>query len=212
MCHKINYKQKHIKVIVKLLKSKLMIAINFALGAWLCLIAATLAAVYVFWHRRYQKIQQFTTNVIADFDVFDMIHPSTFLGIGPLSSDPWLNKLAQMDKTDPLKRQRNWYDEWFERNVEHFSHDGKCLAYINHYGHLEDKFWQCIKNPDKNLELQKLLISVCYNKTFGVYYVNFSNLLFNYARNYELSPELLNVINNDERFKSAKETYEIAKS
>ena len=182
-----------------------MVIVNFALVGWLCLIAAIIAAICVFVRRRRQKMAY-----IADYDPDYDLYSFTYFVSGKIS-DPWMNKLYQMDKTDPAKRACNWYDEWFERNVEYFADKGRYLAYINKYGWLEDKFWECIKEPDKNLKLQKLLISVYPLRDFGLYAENFSNMLFHYAQKYQFAPEQQKIIDSDERFAAVKRTCEIAR-
>lgn len=90
--------------------------------------------------------------------------------------------LQKVDKTDPKKRQRNEYDAWFAAHVEDFAKSKKLMGYIGGYGYLEDAFWENIKEPDKNRELQMNIIRA---RSKG-----YSNLLYNFTQKYQLLPEV----------------------
>lgn len=122
------------------------------------------------------------------------------------------DKLKRVNTLDPKKRAQDPFDIWFKINTKLLCHDGACLDHISRYGHIEDTFFKNIAqlNLDvaHDLEFQRLLISISYNSHAGEYYPNFRNLLFTYARHYDLLPEILEVLNTDERFAHAKEVYE----
>lgn len=124
----------------------------------------------------------------------------------------------KLENVNPLASNRraiNAWDHWFRRHTADCYHDGDCLAYINHYGYIEDTFWKNIDElglkPEKDLKFQLLLISVYYNEYIEQYYKNFSNLLFNFGKHYQLMPEVQNILNNDQRFAQSKKTYEFAR-
>lgn len=122
------------------------------------------------------------------------------------------DKLEHVNLLDPQKRKQDPWDIWFKQNTKRLCHDGACLAHISRYGHIEDTFFKNIARLELDVahdsEFQRLLISVSYNSYAGEYYPNFRNLLFTYARHYDLLPEILEVLDKDERFANAKEVYE----
>ena len=121
-----------------------------------------------------------------------------------------LDKLSMVNLYDPANRPHNYMDDWFKDNTRLLMHDGKCLAHLNYYGHLEDTFWKNIKelniHPERDKQFQLFLISV-HKTSWDVYVKNFDNLLFNYGMQYKLLPEIESIIMNDVRFNSAKNTY-----
>jgi len=90
--------------------------------------------------------------------------------------------LQKVDKTNPKKRQRNEYDAWFAAHVEDFAKSKKLIGYIGVYGYLEDAFWENIKEPDKNRELQMNIIRARSKE--------YSNLLYHFTEKYQLLPEV----------------------
>ena len=127
-----------------------------------------------------------------------------------------LSKLEKVDTLEPEMRAINYMDHWYKRNTELLMHDGECLAYINHYGHLGDTFWKNINSkgikPQKDEKFQRLLVSVYYNAYTNAYCENFSNLLFRYAKYWSLMPKVRHILETDERFASTKDTYEFGHS
>lgn len=173
------------------------------------LVIAVLAFFFIricfsYFTRAEEKKQKY--GVIKDYeDVCSLRHmPSN-------SFNPLLQNLRKVSRTNPLNRQRNRMDEWFEHNAEELALDGWCLSYINMYGHLTTSFLANLKNPDKNLDFQRLLISVHKNEVFDAYQANYENLLYSFAKKWELAPEAINVLDEDERFRVAKEVYELGR-
>jgi hypothetical protein len=128
---------------------------------------------------------------------------------------PLRKKLALVDTLDPKKRDINEMDHWFKRNTAQICHNAECLAYINHYGHLEDTFWKNIEDLGLKIEedevFQRLLISISFHEFTEQYYPNFRNLLFSYGKRYRLMPKVLEVLDNDLRFARPRETYEFGR-
>ena len=125
-----------------------------------------------------------------------------------------LAKLKKVNLYNPRTRAADKMDNWFKEATPQLMHDGNCLAYINHYGHIEDSFWLNMANlglkPEQDRKFQQLLISI--SKTgWGVWIENFNNLLFHFGKNYQLLPEVENVLNADSRFAIPKQTYEFAR-
>ena len=129
---------------------------------------------------------------------------------------PLRKKLALVDTLDPKKRAINEMDHWFRRNTAQICHNAECLAYINHYGHLEDAFWKNIEDLGLKIEedevFQRLLISVMYSKHGEIYFTNFNNLLYRFGKLYSLMPKILHILGNDERLNAAKHTYETGRA
>lgn len=92
-----------------------------------------------------------------------------------------LSTLKKVDKTDPQKRRLNGYDAWFVSHVEDFCRYKKAIEYIDHYGYLEDTFWANIKNPDKNVRLQKNILRIDGGS---------ANMLYYFAKRYQLLPKV----------------------
>ncbi|MBO7097659.1 MAG: hypothetical protein J6W11_03365 [Alphaproteobacteria bacterium] len=122
------------------------------------------------------------------------------------------DKLERVNLLDPQKRAQDPWDIWFKQNTKRLCHDGACLAHISRYGHIEDTFFKNIARLELDVahdsEFQRLLISISYNSYIDEYRANFTNVLFTYARHYDLLPEILEVLNKDERFADAKEVYQ----
>ena len=125
-----------------------------------------------------------------------------------------LEKLKKVNLYDPKTRPFDHMDEWFKGATPKLMHDGKCLAYIDHYGYLEDTLWKNIKElnlqPQTDVKFQKILVSV-HKTDWGIWIKNFNNLLFHYGELYELLPEIENIINSDSRFKYVRQTYNLAR-
>ncbi len=140
-----------------------------------------------------------------------MIHYYSPYGDGSLLRE----KLENVDTLNPRKRIANAWDHWFRHHTADFCHDGECLAHINHYGHIEDSFWKNMKelgiNPEQDEVFQRLLISVQYNNYCDRYFRNFSNLLFHFAQHWTLMPKIQQILDTDERFSDAKNTYEFSR-
>lgn len=124
-----------------------------------------------------------------------------------------LSKLKKVCLYDPRERSENEMDRWFRNNTPLIIHDGFCLAYIDHYGHLEDTFWKNIKMLGLKIEddevFQSLIISVC-KTDLGLYHLNLPNMLFHFGYNYKLLLKLEQIVMDDIRFASARATYENA--
>lgn len=125
-----------------------------------------------------------------------------------------LEKLKKVNLYDPKTRPFDHMDEWFNGATQKLMHDGKCLAYIDRYGYLEDTLWKNIKElnlqPQTDVKFQKILVSV-HKTDWGIWIKNFNNLLFHYGELYELLPEIENIINSDSRFKYVRQTYNLAR-
>lgn len=99
---------------------------------------------------------------------------------------------------------------WFEENIQNISHDRYCLSCLEEDSRLEKKFWTTIRNLNLHIEkdkkFQRLIID--YNDKWYV----FKKLVYSYALHYDFLPELVEIMNTNERFQSAKETYEKGKA
>ena len=142
---------------------------------------------------KYALIKSFN-NVFSIRHIFD----------NPLS--PLLLSLRDIRKKDTITR-----DKWFEKYAEDMALDGWCLSYIDSYGHLTATFLNSLNEPEKNLTFQRLLISVRKSDIFDAYQANYENILFLYAKKWELAPEIQKVLAEDERFRVAKEIYELGR-
>ena len=134
------------------------------------------------------------------------------------SAGPFNRLMANLKKVnliDPELREHNKMDDWFYKATPKLMHSGKCLAYINHYGHLNHSFWHNMEvgnfDPEHDLEFQKLLVSVCETCS-GMWMTNFGNLLSCYGEHYKLLPEIEDILDTDARFESAKITYNLARN
>ena len=140
----------------------------------------------------------------------DLIHYYSYNLCPANFSNQLFKSLREMDLTDPLKRPKNQMDDWFKKQTKRICHDASCLAYINHYGHLETAFWKNAEELGLKLgedkRFQRLLISVY--ESAGMYFSNFRNLLLIFATKYTLLPEVENILKTDNRFKPSKDTYE----
>lgn len=120
-------------------------------------------------------------------------------------------KLHKVNVYSPRLRKPEEGDKWFKDHTRHLMHDGACLAYINHYGHLEDVFWKNIGElglkPEKDVEFQCLLFSIDAEN----YFPNFSNLLCNYINHWELLSEVRSIMDADPRFKNLRTIYALSK-
>ena len=126
--------------------------------------------------------------------------------------DTLLEMLKKVNRLNPNTRQLDAMDEWFKRATPKLMHNGKCLSYIDHYGHLEDMFWKNVSelnlHPEQDKKFQMLLFSCHYVSNFGYWHNNFSNMLFHFGGSYgTLLPEVEEVINKDNRLKAAKGIY-----
>ena len=139
-----------------------------------------------------------------DYDAFELSH----------SLNSLLSILKKVNFYDPQTRAIDAMDVWFKQATHQLMHEGKCLAYIEHYGHLEDTFWlnmaELNLRPEQDETFQKLLIS-CYKTSWGIWTRNFSNLLWHFGRNYQLLPEVEKILNTDSRLKDALRTYNSAR-
>jgi len=127
------------------------------------------------------------------------------------------NLLAELKKVNlynPQTRPADKMDVWFKKVTSQLMHDGSCLAYIDHYGWIEDMFWLNIADlglkPEQDKEFQLLLFSI-YKTKFDFWKSNFHNLPFQFGKNYQLLPEIENILNTDSRFSILKRTYEFAR-
>ena len=125
--------------------------------------------------------------------------------------DTLLEMLKKVNRLNPNTRQFDAMDEWFKRATPKLMHNGKCLSYIDHYGHLEDMFWKNVSelnlHPEQDKIFQQLLFSCHYVDILGCWDNNFNNMLYHFGYNYDILPEIEDRINSDERLKLSKETY-----
>ncbi len=128
--------------------------------------------------------------------------------------DPLLSRLKKVNLYNPAERVPDMMDVWFKKATPKLMHDGKCLAYINHYGHIEDTFWKNVVelnlHPEADKEFQQLVVS-CYRTNWGIWHNNFDNLLYHFGKRYSLLPEIEIVLKEDKRLCLAKETYYLAR-
>lgn len=118
-----------------------------------------------------------------------------------------IENLMKMDKSNPKRRTLNEYDKWFVEHVEDFYKYGETMTFMQYFGYLCDTFLDNLKEPEKNLELQKRLISI-YDVGCGWGRLNFSNVLCLYLERWDLLPEVKKIVFEDERFKGVKNFYE----
>ena len=127
--------------------------------------------------------------------------------------NPLLSRLKDVPLYNPQTRPTSNMDIWFKMSTARLAHNGACLAYIEHYGHLEDAFWKNAAELGIKLEedekFQYILASVC-KTSLGNYCQNFSNMLFHFGCHHKLLPKIENIIFNDLRFIEVKQTYELA--
>jgi len=125
-----------------------------------------------------------------------------------------LMKLKDVSLYEPHMRPTNEMDRWFKENTHSISHNGSCLSYLNKYRVLHMTFWKNVKElglkPDKDEKFQRLLISV-YPQSGGLYCENFRYLLFHYAKQYKLLPQVEEILKTDSRFKDPLVTYQFAR-
>ena len=120
-------------------------------------------------------------------------------------------QLKKMNKTDPAGRNTDENDEWFDAHVDVLIKDAQALAYIEDYRFLQRRLVKLLKKP-QDIELQKILISVFHDETWG-YQPNFRSLLGCYLHLYDLLPSVKKLLFTDGRFKEVLRIYkEIRKS
>ena len=127
-------------------------------------------------------------------------------------------KLRKVNLYDPKTRSADIWDVWFKKFTQELCHDGYCLAYIDHYGHLTDTFFKNLVEldlkPEHDITFQKLLVSeykISGGLFAGVYRRNYTNLLFIYGQRWQLLPEIVDILKTDKRFSDARQTYELAR-
>lgn len=174
----------------------------FGCTAFAGLIVCILVCIRLWFYDRPDK-----KGIIRDFSTPPRIR-DLFCYFSENYFNSLLETLQKVDTTDPRLRVKNEYDLWFESHIEELAQNGWCLEYIYTKGHLTDTLFAKLKDPDKNLVFQKLLISIFKNETFNVYQLNFGNLLFQYATKWELLPEVREILNKDERFSVVKDVYD----
>ena len=121
--------------------------------------------------------------------------------------DSLVEILQNVNQEELSEQERAKYEKLFVANIEKIAVNGWCLAYINNFPHLLYFFLSNIKEPDKNLKFQKLLISVEPAMCFP----NFRDLLFHYAERWQLLPEVAKVLESDECFLTTRRIYENAR-
>lgn len=126
-----------------------------------------------------------------------------------LSEAAVMTILEKMDHTDPEKRKKNVYDTYFSYLVPIMHKHEKVLKFLNTYGYVRDTYFSLLKEPEKNLELQRCICSVhipCYMKEYRLAY---SNLLCEYLKRYDLVPEIKVMIFNDDIYQDAGRVYKM---
>jgi len=179
---------------------------------WLGICALLLAALYRLsrMKRRHKKKSkktplqdtpspdEQTNEIIKNYYLFD--------------DSPLMRKLQRVKSTDPDKRRPDRHDKWFKEHIQELCHNGYCLGYIDTSAYRARLFWKTIDElqPEicQDLQFQRLLISLQGKGGFGTYFPNFSSMLFTYATRCPLLPELVKVLETDERFKRSREYYE----
>ena len=184
-------------------------------AAIVCLLLVAAARVWCLL-RKNNKQQKAETETSGSFDLKEV---QSFMlkeySCYSSSKDPLFCHLLKVNRYNPETRPADSMDRWFEEATPQLMHSDSCLAYINHYGYIEDTFWKNIRklglHPEQDVKFQRLLISVYRLKTFGIWTENFCNLLFHFGAHYRLLPELEQILINDSRFADAKQTYELAR-
>lgn len=119
--------------------------------------------------------------------------------------------LHKVNVYNPRLRKPEENDKWFREHTCRLMHDGACLAYINHYGHLEETFWKNIEElglkPEEDVKFQCLLISIDSVN----YFPNFPNLLYHYIQHWNLLPNVKSVMDVDSRFENLRTRYILSK-
>ena len=170
-----------------------------------CLVLFISLGIYCFLrYRRKPKVKTEPINpfddsfLIQDYWEFDLEH-----------SNRLLEQLENVRCTNPRERTPDCWDVWFKKSTEAFFHDAQCLARIQHFGYLEDLFWENIDElgltPQDDEIFQCLIISVSSSEWHRS---NYQNLLYHFAKRYELLPQVKERLENDPRLARSRETYE----
>ena len=167
-----------------------------------CYVYADKIRVFVFKKLHFEKLNFFENS--ADKCVFPSI--ISFKNTEKLSRKErqWLERLQNI-RTE--KKQSLQNSIWFGKNVNQFCRSGAVLAFINAYKDVQGMFWQSVTEPQQNLEFQLLLISV-FPSSYGGYCRNYNHLLYDYLTQYELLPQVLEIVMTDRRFSDVKRVYE----
>ena len=183
----------------------------YYLGAAVC--CATIIIGSLIWLKMQEKKQAKLENspssasseklcvIVKSFSFEKCLNPCNML----------LWELHKVNVYDPRLHKSDAMDEWFREHTQRLMHDGACLAYINHYGHLEDAFWRNIEElglkPEEDVKFQCLLISISY----GNLYPNFPNLFYHYIEHREFLPKVKLVMDVDARFEKLRTIYALSK-
>ena len=108
--------------------------------------------------------------------------------IGTFTSGEVMSILIGVDVSDPSKRQRNEYDEFFEFIVPFIRWNKDALNYINNHEYLVNTYVSLIKGDDFVFEVEMM---VSYYKIF-----------FAYIKIHTLNPLVLRVIEGDDEQKA----------
>lgn len=131
-----------------------------------------------------------------------------------LSEQEVLDLLEKVDKSDPQKRCRNFYDGRFEKLLPCLFLYGEALRIVDRYGYLTDTFFRVLADIGSDQRWQHRLCEVEANKFMpqNPYFAKYGNLLFGYIRRYDLLPEVKEELFQNPKYKRVVEIYEIARS
>ena len=111
-----------------------------------------------------------------------------------------MHNLELMDKTNPSTRATNEYDLWFKENVEEMYKYHDALKFINTFWQIENSFFNYLHQPDKNLELQKKIITVYHSSVLRTNKILYLNLFVGFLKRWDFLPEIKNKILTDEQY------------
>jgi len=130
-----------------------------------------------------------------------------------LTKEDVLNVLEHMDKTNPIKRKLNNWDDKFADLVPVLHRYPEALDFLNRFGFVCDTYFRHLKNlhPENNYELQK---SLCSLEEFNLggdlkkWMPKYRNLFFYFIESYELLPEVLEQLRSEKKYKELLDIYE----
>lgn len=135
--------------------------------------------------------------------VFDLLKPKD------LTESQVMRILNKMDKTDPKKRVQNCFDVRFAQLVPALHHYDKALDFISRHGYVCDTYFRLLKGADKNAALQRQFCKLDYHEFSGLYFAEYSSLLCEYFKRWDLLPEVKAEIFGDERYQDVARIYKM---
>ena len=129
-----------------------------------------------------------------------------------LTKEDVMNVLNHMDKTDPVKRKLNDWDDKFIDLIPILHRYPEALDFLNRFGFICDTYFRHLKglHPEHNYELQKSLCAIeeiSIGDDLKKWMPKYRNLFFRFIESYDLLALIQKKLESDKKYEDLLQIY-----